>query len=66
MKTPAWLNRLLWRWKYNDCHRAAFKIAAMGQGEDNGEAQKHLDLAKDELYRAASIFKEWGTKTNER
>ena len=41
------------RWKYNDCHSTARKIAAMGQ--DN-LGQYHLDAAKDSLYKAAIIF----------
>jgi hypothetical protein len=53
------LMRWYWYLHYLDCHRIAFKIATMGQGDDNGEAQPHLDNAKDELYRAARLFKEW-------
>lgn len=52
----------MWRWKYNDCHKLAFKIATFGQGADNLAAQRHLDKAKDELYAAAHIFLEMSEK----
>lgn len=62
MSVPKWLVRLMWKWKYRDCHRLAFQIATFGQGADNLAAQCHLDRAKDELYAAAHIFLEMSEK----
>lgn len=59
MEVPAWITRLMWRWKYRDCHKLAFRIAVLGQADDNGKAQAHLDKAKDELYAAANIFNDY-------
>lgn len=50
-----WLNRRIAKSQYKQCHRIAFRICAMGFM--NGEAQKHLDAAKDALYSAARQFK---------
>jgi hypothetical protein len=47
--------RLKARWRYNQCHNLATKIA--GLGYDNGDAQRNLDKAKDHLYYAGNIFK---------
>ena len=46
--------------KYQRCHDIAFKIVTLGQ--NNGKAQKALNMAKDSLYEAAYIFKEKANK----
>jgi len=49
-----WLRKIFLHWQGADCYNIAKKIMWMGQ--DNGEAQQHLNNAKDELYRAERAF----------
>ena len=49
-----WLIKKLLHWHGVECFRIAEKIMWLGQ--DNGEAQQHLNNAKDELYRAERAF----------
>lgn len=56
MKVPGWIQRWLFRRKADDCFRIAMRICLIGF--DNGDAQKHLSRAKDELYTASRIFRE--------
>jgi hypothetical protein len=46
----------------NRCMAIAEKISFMGQ--QNGEAQRHLNCAKDELYTAYYIFNNLGATKN--
>ena len=53
------IKRLLFKFKmkskYNQCHKIAFLIAKMGNAN---VGQVYLDNAKDNLYKAAIIFKD--------
>jgi len=40
--------------KQHQCYKLAFKLCEMGN--ENGEAQYHINSAKDELYKAARYF----------
>ncbi len=56
MRVPLFIQRWLLRQQAKGCFNVAMRICLMGF--DNREAQRHLDAAKDELYTAASKFRE--------
>ena len=55
------LIRRRYKKKYQYCHDIAARIVHKLK-YNNEEAQKYIDLAKDELYRAAIILKQKGRK----
>jgi len=58
---PKWLEKAyIWSIK-SQLWRCANSLIAMGQ--NNGEAQKHINAAKDEIYKAIDILNENKRKT---
>ena len=52
----SWVQKRYMKMQHEKCHDIANKIARLGY--DNEEAQYSLDEAKNQLYYAASVFRE--------
>jgi hypothetical protein len=48
--------RARWRWVEHECWKAANTLTWLGF--ENGEAQQHIDAAKDAIYQAVLVAKE--------